>query len=45
MQEEIGDTKGLLRDRTPTKDMQEELADKKRSNQGPYTKEGYARKA
>jgi hypothetical protein len=30
MQEEIEDTKGLLRDRTPTKDMQEELADNKK---------------
>jgi hypothetical protein len=45
MQEKFEDTKGIIRDRTPKKDMQEEIEDKKRSNQGPYTKEGHARKA
>jgi hypothetical protein len=44
MQEEFEDRKGVVRKSTPNKDMQEELEDKKRSNQGPNTEEGHIKR-
>ena len=45
MHKEFEDTKGVISGCTPKRDIQEELEDAKRSNRGPYTEEGYTRRA